>query len=673
MIPYILHVGCILAGCLLFYKLLLEKETFYKVNRIVLLSCLVLSFALPLLPVPQQWSFRKAERAILINTTQPSFYSNSSVPKVQQDIPTITTEPTINQVAISSSKVITWIVYLYWFGVVIFGFNFLLQAIILLYRAYSNPVIKDGRFRIVEVNGNKAPCSFANNIFINPETYDWETYNQILLHEKVHVSQGHSFDILLTELVLIFQWFNPFAWLYRKELEKNLEFETDDRLLEHSGVEKESYQMNLLKVSAPHFPLSLTTNYNQSLLKKRLVMMNVKKSNVHSTWKYLFLFPVLLLFVCLLNEPAAISQPVDGADKNNKDVVRSANTFRLQTEGSWFAVIKDEKVTIQFKSDDDQNSFNSSSFLVSEFSSIPREGQGTFKLTRDAGTMVFTGKFEGTKGMGRYQFTPAKEYSAYLQEQGITGVKENDMLTFFFIDIKKSYIQMLKDNGYSRISKDQLIPVAALKIDAPFIRYWKGAGYKDISLQDLIPLKSLGIDGAYVNDIHRAGYTHVTTSQLISMKSQGIDGAYIKSVKRSQPKEGNKAEDIAGAEELIAFKSQNIDSEYINSFRKVGYEAIPHEKLIAMKSLDITPAFIKSFQAAGYKDVSISDLIALKSQNITPAFIKGFTDLGYKDVDLDDVIALKSTGVTPDYVTSMKGKGFDYKNLSKYIQLKSIN
>src|SRR5688572_5198754 len=118
----------------------------------------------------------------------------------------------------------------YWLGVGIFLVNFLVQIIVLLYRAYSRPVIKDGKFRIVELSGDKAPCSFGNNIFINPEKYDWDTYNQILQHEKVHIRQGHTMDILIAELVLIFQWFNPFAWLYRREVESNLEFLTDDHM-----------------------------------------------------------------------------------------------------------------------------------------------------------------------------------------------------------------------------------------------------------------------------------------------------------------------------------------------------------------------------------------------------------------------------------------------------------
>jgi hypothetical protein len=696
-----LHAALILAGCVLFYKLILQKETFYEVNRFVLLGCMVLSFVLPFLPVPRAWSFRKAEASLpVINTSTPGTYSNAFALPGQPGETGRNNELLNEASAVSRSKIKTWIVYLYWFGVVAFGINFLLQAIALLYQAYSNPVIRDGRIRIIEVSGNKAPCSFGNNIFINPEKYEWETYNQILLHEKVHVCQGHSLDILLAELVLIFQWFNPFAWLYRKEVEKNLEFGTDARLLEKAGIEKESYQINLLKVSAPHLPLSLTTNYNQSLLKTRFIMMNAKKSNVHTTWKYFFLLPLLVLLVCLLNEPVAMSQSRDTATIVRKEGSSRSNRTAMEYEGSWFATIKNDNVSIQFKSDEDEHSFNTSSFSLKDLPALPREAQGEFSLRREAGTMLFRGKFEGDQGMGRYQFTPDESYVSHMRNQNIGNLEKHDMLAFFFIDIKKSYLQMLKDIGYKNIQKNDLIPLAALKVDAPFIKAWRENGFKDVTPHELITLKSLRIDADYVSEIRSAGYKDVSLNQLVTFKAQGIDGKYITDLKRAKTKAGKQSKETT-PEEVVAVKALNIDPDYIKSFEEVGYKDLPNQQLVAMKSLKIDPEFVKLFHSAGYKDIPVSrlialksqnitpeyikafheigyknvdlnQLIALKSQNITPAFIKTFTDLGYTNIDLNDVIALKSTGVSSEYISAMKAKGFDFKDVSKYIQLKSL-
>src|SRR4249919_2318214 len=309
-LPYIINVAVILLACLAFYKLMLRRETFYKVNRFFLIACLAISFALPLVQVPQQFSLRKPTTAVI---QQPSLIVTEQVqqspPNIKQDAKktdgasnaTQTGTSKAENSGFSFAQLMNWLFWIYWFGVIVFGVSFLFQLVLLLVRAYRNPVIIDGKYRIVEVSGDKAPCSFGNNIFINPEKYEWETYNQILMHEKVHVRQKHSMDLLLAELVLIFQWFNPFAWIYRKEMENNLEFLTDDHLVQREAVEKSSYQMSLLKVSSPQLPLSVTTNYNQSLLKKRIAMMNAKKSNLHTAWKYFFLLPVLVLFACLLN------------------------------------------------------------------------------------------------------------------------------------------------------------------------------------------------------------------------------------------------------------------------------------------------------------------------------------------------------------------------------------
>ncbi len=216
MIPYILYASLILTACLIFYKLLLQKETFFSLNRFVLIACMLLAFILPVIHVPQQFSFRKAPVAVNINVTQNVTEANSSQTVNQNPEATIN-EPAQQSHLINFNQAMQWLIYLYWFGVIVFGLNFLMQAAVLLYKAYSRPVIIDGKFRIVEISGDKAPCSFGNNIFINPEKYDWGTFNQVLLHEKIHIEQKHTLDLLLAEIVLIFQWFNLFAWLFHAQ------------------------------------------------------------------------------------------------------------------------------------------------------------------------------------------------------------------------------------------------------------------------------------------------------------------------------------------------------------------------------------------------------------------------------------------------------------------------
>ena len=744
-LPYIINVAVILLACLAFYKLLLGRETFYKVNRFFLIACLAISFALPLVQVPQQFSLRSA-----VDSRQSAVGGQESIVKNNQGLKEqqtgSATQPTTDSQRQQSSiqhpesniqpqTLLNWLFWIYWFGVIVFGISFLFQLVLLLIRAYRNPVIIDGKYKIVEVSGDKAPCSFGNNIFINPEKYEWETYNQILLHEKIHIRENHTLDIIIAELLLIFQWFNPFAWIYRREIESNLEFLTDDQLMQQKKVDKQSYQLSLMKVSAPHFPLSLTTNYNQSILKKRIAMMNKKRSNLHTAWKYFFLLPVFAFLACLLNEPMAYGQESRKDGKTEKSV----KNHGMETEGYWFAIIKDDKVNIRFsdeKMDDDEfdlksgHSFNATTFNLSDLGAIPKGTSGTFNITREAGKMEMTGKFEGNTGMGTYKFVADKAFVDYMNKELKETLDKDEQMVFFFINIKKEYLTMFKNEGFTNIEKDNLIPMAAMKIDAAYIKSIKDAGFKDIDMEKLIPLKALNVDAAYIKEIRDAGYKNVTSDQLVTFKAQGIDKKYIESVREMKGHKGDKSNKDDDADDIVSYKAMNIDAAYINSFKAVGMNDIPHDELVSFKAVGVTPEYIKGWYNMGFKDISPEEFVGMKSQNVTPEFMKSFTDLGYKikpeelvafralgitpefvksfeaagykitdldnvtalkslgitpeyiksfetvgfkNVDLDEIVSVKATGVTPEYIKEMKSKGFNYDKLQKYVTLKSID
>jgi len=674
MIPYILHVALLISVCLLFYKIFLQRETFYRLNRVVLLICLGLSFVLPLISIPQAWTLRlqltetaASNRADIRPAQQTTLPLDQLIQKqAAEKIQPAKAKPVVvaqEKLVVQEKPILPIVIkclfYLYWAGVAAFGLNLLLQVIVLMIRAYSNPIIKDGKFRIVEVSGDKAPCSFGNNIFINPEKYDWDTYNQILIHEKIHIQQGHSLDIMLSELVLVFQWFNPFAWLYRGELENNLEFLTDEVVLDQNEVEKSSYQMSLLKVSAPHLALSVTTNYNQSLLKKRIVMMNAKKSNIHTMWKYFILIPLMAGLACALNE-TAFSQTNKTHTKTvtktkPQSHVNWGNTDR--TAGSWFATIKGERVRIEFRSDEDDKDWNSSSdnFKLSELSAVPKDQKGDFTITRDAGVMKFNGKFDGDQGYGHYKFEANKEFEAYVGNQGVTDMDNQDEFAFFILNITKDYVAMLKRNGFGNISKNEMISMAALKVDEPFIKYWKENGYPDISSNDLVSAKALGVDGKYIQEIHSAGYPHISYNQLISFKAQGITGAYIRGLRKgAKPGETS----LPSPDDVSSYKALNVDSSYLQGLRSAGFDNIPFNEVTSMKSLNVTPEYVKGFTQIGYKDLSPNDLVSFKSLGITPEYVKDFKDIGYSDIPANELMSLKSLGIDAQYVNGFKSLGF---------------
>ncbi|HEY4206856.1 MAG TPA: M56 family metallopeptidase, partial [Puia sp.] len=382
MIPYILHVSILIAAGLLFYKLALKRLTFYVMNRWVLLSCLAAAFLLPFMPMPKALSWggilgsQKAtpdvvtvvvkqevgEKSVAMTGPQPGTVASENIRRERivrteefartekiavRPIPIAARAPTApaqvadphepsdpGASALASGSAARALFYFYLSGVLLLGINLLRQVVLLLFQRYRGQVIRDGRYRIVTTAGMQGPCSFGNIIFIHPGEYDPVTYQQILLHEKIHAGGWHTVDILVAELGIVFQWFNPFIWLYRREMENNLEFLTDRNVLRYPGVERADYQLSLVKVAAPDVSFNITSNYNQSLLKRRIIMMNAQNSARHTAWKYFFLLPLFVLLAGVLNRPAVQAQTVRQKPSSPAKPMRPAGEGTKAVSGS---------------------------------------------------------------------------------------------------------------------------------------------------------------------------------------------------------------------------------------------------------------------------------------------------------------------------------------------------
>lgn len=324
MVTLLLKASFIIAIVLVFYKVFLEKESFFGTNRIYLIGCLVLAFVLPFVSLPKLVD----DQGFISTIVERTDHRESLSSPARTILPENTQGD--NKVQIDNPEKretgsIDWLLWLYYFGVIIFSLNLFVQIVSILIKVRkSTDKVHDNNGVIINGHSVQGPCSFFHYIFINPERYDYDTYEQIVSHEKIHVRKLHAIDLLLTEIAVIVLWFNPLIWVFRKEVEKNIEYETDDLMLKGKTVEKERYQMNLLKIATRKKPLTITTNYNQSLLKQRILMMNAKKSSPHSYWKYAFIAPILFAMLLVINKPSSAlarnaNEPIlINADKQNE-------------------------------------------------------------------------------------------------------------------------------------------------------------------------------------------------------------------------------------------------------------------------------------------------------------------------------------------------------------------
>ncbi|RYZ95055.1 MAG: hypothetical protein EOP47_26590, partial [Sphingobacteriaceae bacterium] len=181
-------------------------------------------------------------------------------------------------------------------GLIIIGSLFLLARLAMQFVSLKKiknkaVIISDTDTTIYHIDDEMAPFSFGNSIYINKNLHTEKELEEIILHEYVHVRQRHTTDILLAEVLCIFNWYNPFAWLIRHSIRQNLEYIADDNVV-RSGMDKKSYQYHLLKVvGIPQY--TIANQFNFSSLKKRIIMMNSVKSAKVNVLRFLFILPLL--------------------------------------------------------------------------------------------------------------------------------------------------------------------------------------------------------------------------------------------------------------------------------------------------------------------------------------------------------------------------------------------
>ncbi|TMM53129.1 hypothetical protein FEE95_18840 [Maribacter algarum] len=277
---YLLKSGAVLALFLISYQLFLRKETFFVSNRIFLVFGLVASFVLP---------FITFTRTIFIEP-KPFAESNFS----PSEIVFTTTEVT---------QPFNWfglLAFIYAIGIVAFGFRLLVQLRALQKIKKNANVTKQDNLTHIKTEKEISPFSFFKYIFYNPQLFKKSDLNIILNHEKVHATQLHSLDILLSEIVLILQWFNPVIWLYRKSIKENLEYLADAyTCIDQKG--KKHYQYLLLQKVVGANKVTIANPFFNSLIKKRIVMLNQNQSKKGNFLKLFIVLPCLMGFLLAFN------------------------------------------------------------------------------------------------------------------------------------------------------------------------------------------------------------------------------------------------------------------------------------------------------------------------------------------------------------------------------------
>ncbi len=293
---YIIKVSLTLAAFYLFYKLLCSRDTWHRANRILLLTILALSAAIPFMYI--DLGVVTTEASIAIEELTMTFYAE---PVTDSTEAVSTTQPTLWQHILWEK--IPWrtmLVGIYLIGLAVYLIKFIggLVSIARLIRSSKRREMADGTI-IVTHSKDYSPFSWMRYIIVS-ECDLQENHDMILAHERAHIRLGHSWDLLFAQFCATAQWFNPAAWLLKRELEAIHEYEADSATL-HDGFDARQYQLRLFEAATGVKHSSFTNNFINCSTKKRIIMMMKKQTSPWALLKALYVLPVAFAAVAVIS------------------------------------------------------------------------------------------------------------------------------------------------------------------------------------------------------------------------------------------------------------------------------------------------------------------------------------------------------------------------------------
>lgn len=291
LINYLIKVNVVITLLILLYYFLLKNERFFWLNRVFNIGSILLALILPVFLLKghnrlagtpnNNASFLDRMTAYIITPADgkgAGYFWDGSFDLF-----------TRHAAQLKLVKLGCWL-YLLIVALLVVRFVFQLVKLAVFLRKTKGQRINGIYY--VEHAQEMAPFSFMNYLVINRSGYNTEQLEQIIAHERVHIMQWHSVDILLIELLHIFLWFNPFIYLLKEQVKLNLEYLADECVLQ-AGADRKKYQLNILYNTISSNPHAIVNLFQSSKLKLRIKMMNTKKRSRYNLLKYATVLPVV--------------------------------------------------------------------------------------------------------------------------------------------------------------------------------------------------------------------------------------------------------------------------------------------------------------------------------------------------------------------------------------------
>lgn len=401
----------------------------------------------------------------------------------------------------------------------------------------------------------------------------------VLAHELTHIRRNDWLMQILAQIACAVYWFNPLTWVAAKclFLERERACDSDVIALGTKPSEYASHLVDITKLmpSRRTAPVATLAMVRGSQLRARVV--SILNYTNHSRCGMTLVSPAVwgmaILGVSLGGVRLANARP---PGKRATVIQRAAP----DVGGVWMAERTGDTVQLRLETPSGNDWSFGVTIPASEFGSSTTGSHLSFQLHRDAGVVLFEGRFDDAvpirRGSGSFSFYDDPGYLQEMEKLGFQLADRTRLLVFALLDVSLSYTREVRLLGYGDLSADQLLGFRTHGVSPEFIRELAEMGYADLGPDQLVVCRNQDVSPGFISELYDLGYTDLALAQL------------------------------------IAFRVHDVSPEFINELAESGYSGMAPEDLVAFRTHQVASEFIREAVVQGYTDVSASKLIELR-------------------------------------------------------------
>lgn len=248
-----------------------------------------------------------------------------------------------------------------------------------------------------------------------------------------------------------------------------------------------------------------------------------------------------------------------------------------------------------------------------------------FELRREAGTVVFDGRFEDGRGVGTLHFTPDAAFQRMLEQEAGDALSERELFSYALLDVSRAFVDEMRALGFSSMTLSTARTLRIHGVSADYVRELRAEGLNTADIDDVVQMRIHGVTASFAREMRALANGETLDMQdLRQLRIHGVTPSFVKDMREAGL--------AMSLEEMRQARIHGLTPAFAREMAELGYGNASFDRLRQFRIHGVTPAYVREMASLGYRNVDASTLVQFRIHGVTPSFVRELRDAGYTDL-----------------------------------------